>query len=135
MSLLRASKPGDVVAILDVVGRGRSVLFTCPGCGENHCLPVDELNRSSPRWLWNGSTSRPTLEPSILMRTTRLTERGREQYQTIIDGGGDGERWKDLDREEVVCHSFVRDGSIEFLGDCSHSLAGRTIPLSPVDQD
>src|SRR5436309_254590 len=30
-----------------------------------------------------------------------------------------------------VCHSFVRDGLIEFLGDCTHPLAGRTVPLEP----
>ncbi|MGC4033677.1 MAG: hypothetical protein QM754_18485 [Tepidisphaeraceae bacterium] len=29
------------------------------------------------------------------------------------------------------CHSFVRDGQIEFLGDCTHELAGKTVPLEP----
>jgi hypothetical protein len=32
-----------------------------------------------------------------------------------------------------VCHSFVRDGRIEFLADCTHSLAGRTVELPEAD--
>jgi hypothetical protein len=31
------------------------------------------------------------------------------------------------------CHSFVRNGSIEFLADCDHELAGKTVELGPVD--
>ena len=28
-----------------------------------------------------------------------------------------------------VCHSFVTDGKIQFLGDCTHELAGQTVEL------
>jgi hypothetical protein len=28
-----------------------------------------------------------------------------------------------------VCHSFVTDGRIQFLGDCTHALAGQTVDL------
>ncbi|MCZ4340562.1 hypothetical protein O4H52_03015 [Sphingomonadaceae bacterium G21617-S1] len=31
----------------------------------------------------------------------------------------------------AVCHSFVRNGQIEFLSDCTHALAGQTVPLPP----
>ena len=34
----------------------------------------------------------------------------------------------------VVCHSFVRAGQIEFLGDCTHEFAGQTVPM-PRDED
>lgn len=30
------------------------------------------------------------------------------------------------------CHSFVRDGKIEFLNDSTHSLAGQTVDLPPL---
>lgn len=30
---------------------------------------------------------------------------------------------------EPICHSFVRDGKIEFLNDCTHELAGTTLEL------
>ncbi len=28
-----------------------------------------------------------------------------------------------------VCHSFIRDGTIQFLGDCSHAMVGLTVEL------
>ena len=31
-----------------------------------------------------------------------------------------------------VCHTFIRAGQIEFLGDCTHALKGQTIPLPPL---
>lgn len=52
-------------------------------------------------WGFNGDMDHPTLTPSVLVRY------------------GDGSR----------CHSFVRDGRIEFLSDCSHALAGQTVEL------
>lgn len=30
---------------------------------------------------------------------------------------------------ELQCHSFVRDGRIEYLSDCRHELAGQTIDM------
>jgi hypothetical protein len=34
------------------------------------------------------------------------------------------------------CHSFVRDGKIQFLPDCNHDLAGSTVDLPdiPIDE-
>lgn len=56
-------------------------------------------------WHWNASDDALTLAPSVLVR------------------------WKTP--EPKVCHSFVRDGRIEFLGDCTHVLANRTVLLPP----
>jgi hypothetical protein len=57
-------------------------------------------------WEWNGSLELPTISPSILV-------------------------WKD--RPEARCHSFVRDGKIQFLADCFHALAGQTVDLPDWD--
>jgi hypothetical protein len=32
-------------------------------------------------------------------------------------------------RTERVCHSFITDGQIQFLGDCTHPMAGQTVPI------
>lgn len=32
-----------------------------------------------------------------------------------------------------VCHSFIRDGRIEFLSDCTHALAGQTVDLPDIE--
>jgi len=31
-----------------------------------------------------------------------------------------------------VCHSFIKDGMIQFLSDCDHSLAGKTVKLQDI---
>lgn len=41
-----------------------------------------------------------------------------------MEPGDDPAQWRD-----EVCHSFVRAGKIEFLGDCTHALKGQTVPL------
>jgi len=52
--------------------------------------------------------------------------------------GSRGWTWnKDRERPTVSpsinvighCHSFVRDGQIQFLADSKHDLAGKTVPL------
>ena len=57
-------------------------------------------------WTWNGSIEAPTLRPSIL--TTG---------------------------HDFRCHSFINDGAAQFLGDCSHALAGTTVSLLDVDRE
>lgn len=76
--------------------------FWCPGCDELHVPRVD--------WTFNGDLDRPTFSPSILVT---------------------GRMWRGDPAIEVEerCHSFVRDGRIEFLGDCTHALAGQTVDL------
>lgn len=81
--------------------------FHCPGCKCSHFVRVAGM--PSP-WTWNGDLVKPTVSPSILVRSD-------------FDG----------DRPSKICHSFIRDGRIEFLGDCTHALAGQTIALEPVD--
>lgn len=31
-----------------------------------------------------------------------------------------------------VCHSYVTDGQVQFLSDCTHVLAGQTVPLPEI---
>ncbi len=54
-------------------------------------------------WSWNGDTDAPTLKPSVL--TT-------------------GHRFR--------CHSWINDGQVKFLADCSHDMAGKTVELLEV---
>jgi hypothetical protein len=32
------------------------------------------------------------------------------------------------------CHSFIRNGQIQFLSDCHHELAGKTVDLPEVEE-
>lgn len=87
------------------------VSFDCPGCAEKHTLPI-----TGPRkWCFNGSVEYPTLTPSILCKYHAFNEK-TDQYDKI----------------ESVCHSFVTDGQIQFLIDCSHALKGQRVPLQEI---
>ena len=77
-------------------------LVWCPACNTNH-----ELDK---RWAWNGSLIKPTFHPSILV-TWKFKVKGIEDKR---------------------CHSFVRNGEWQFLNDCTHSLAGKTVPMENV---
>jgi len=39
-----------------------------------------------------------------------------------------------VDVPDMCCHSFITDGQIKFLGDCTHELAGQTVALKPFDE-
>jgi hypothetical protein len=97
--------------------------FYCEGCKGTHMV-----NES---WTFNGDYERPTFSPSILVRSGHY----------MPEHNGDV-CWCTYNAEHpddpapfkcMVCHSYVTDGKIEFLPDCTHDLAGQTIDLKPVD--
>lgn len=84
----------------------------CKHCG-SHVLPTtwvpEGMHYSShvvnrPKWTFNGDFENPTFEPSIA-----------RHYE------GDGRRY--------MCHSFVTNGSIRYLDDCTHEDAGKVMEL------
>ncbi len=58
----------------------------------------------TPQWTFNGDLEKPTVSPSIL-----------------VNPNGDS--------SAIRCHSFVRDGMIQFLDDCEHSFKGQTVEI------
>lgn len=104
----------------------RWVSFDCPGCGMTHLLNVDPALR--PRWSFNGDLDRPTLQPSILAKSGHYGDRNTTDCWCNYE-----ERTgKPTPFSCGVCHSFVRDGRIEFLPDCTHALAGQTVELPEI---
>ena len=95
---------------------GGRVAFMCPGCKAMHHVIVD----GSRGWTWNQSGDAPTFNPSVLVRgTVPITD---QEHEIIM---GDGT----VNPKPLVCHSFVTDGRIRFLNDCTHDLAGQTVDL------
>ncbi|TXH54540.1 MAG: ammonia monooxygenase [Desulfurellales bacterium] len=88
----------------------------CPGCEEHHGVPV----QGPKAWGFNGNPDRPTLTPSVLV--TGMRSITGEEHKRIMAG-------EEIEPTPMRCHCFIRDGMIEFLGDCSHKLAGQTVPL------
>lgn len=92
-------------------------IFFCPACKCGHWFRV---KGPSPCWTWNGDFDKPTIRASILVRgTVDITD---DEQAAIMRG-------EKITPKPLVCHSFVTDGKIEYLGDCTHALAGKTVPL------
>jgi hypothetical protein len=58
------------------------------------------------RWAFNLDLEKPTFTPSLMCNR---------------------------DFPESRCHSFIKDGNIQFLSDCYHSLANQTVELPEND--
>jgi hypothetical protein len=95
--------PDNRVAILPDHGREVAMIYM-PGLPCPVMIAISGTEH--PVWGWNGDKKNPTFSPSII---TRLP-------------------WGEAGRE-VVNHVFIRDGHIQYLSDCSHEYAGKTIDL------
>jgi hypothetical protein len=73
----------------------------CPACKSVHQIHVKDRNHSGAVWTWDGQFESPTFSPSIKV--------------TLYSGG--------------ICHYYIKQGKIEYSGDCTHSLAGQTVDL------
>lgn len=111
--------------LLGIGGKER-VYFYCPACLAHHrgkqaeyelvMGPLDEndllimalhVMNVTDVHRFDANYDRPTLEPSLMARTMR----------------------------DVVCHSFIRGGLMEYLSDCTHEMAGQTVELPEIVDD
>lgn len=86
-----------------------TLLFWCPGCQMLHpvYLSQPDYNPNTDVWSWNNNPERPTFSPSLNLQLG----------------------------PEKRCHSWIKDGSIIYLGDCYHSLKDQTVPLPSIPED
>lgn len=114
---------------------GGGLTFYCPGCKERHRIQHGE--GAGPRWTWNGDVNKPTFTPSILVTWTEpFNQDNPEALKKDLAAAAlrrqAGEQKVNLPSVDKRCHSFVTDGNIQFLADCTHALAGQTVPLGEV---
>ena len=86
--------------------------FECPGCKWSHVI--------DDSWEFNGDLEHPTFSPSYLAWND-------PNPNALPEYDPDGRY-----RNGFRCHSFIREGRIEFLSDCTHELAGQTVDLPEV---
>jgi len=91
-----------------VENRRGMCVFWCPGCKSVHQIAVAENDCGFPIWGFNGDFEKPTITPSI-----------KVEYH-----GAD---------KDTVCHSFIRDGKIQYLSDCTHEMVGETVDMVDVE--
>lgn len=84
----------------------------CPGCQHAHIFHTVRID-SGPCWDFDGNLERPTFRPS--MREFWPAHNGKP--------------------ERTLCHYFLRNGEIDFLGDSTeHELRGK-VPLPDFPED
>lgn len=91
-----------------ILGDKGAIAFMCPACKVAHRIWVDTgigTETNVPIWGWNGSEEKPTFTPSVLVT-------------------------QDLPGGETRCHSFVTDGKIKYLGDCTHEMKETEVELA-----
>lgn len=114
--------------VLRTIAGGR-VAFYCKGCKELHAVNVS--GEGKPGWTFNGNHDKPTFTPSVLVRSGHYLP-GHKNMSCWCTYYKEHPEEKDDDGFKCTCcHSFVTDGQIQYLSDCSHELAGQTIPLEP----
>ncbi|WP_299815045.1 DUF6527 family protein [Tardiphaga sp.] len=84
----------------------------CPAYEGMHAFAVYAPQRNGAQWLFDGNVDSPTFSPSKNIRVGPYPD---------DDEGKKG--------RTDVCHYFLRAGQIQFLGDCTHAMAGQTVPL------
>lgn len=92
---------------------GRIMLW-CPACDEAHWIQTDV-------WAFDGNLERPTISPSILVRS--------KQWEPQYDFHNP--RHQVEPGQLKICHSFVKDGRWQYLADCTHVMAGQTVEGVP----
>ena len=106
---------GQVSAKLRSTDGGYS--YWCQGCEEMHAVRV-------PGWTFDGNLDAPTFSPSVLVTCAHsvppVTPDNLDEWKRAP--------WPQT-KVTDVCHTFITGGMVQFLGDCTHALAGQTLPL------
>lgn len=102
------------MSVLQKVKDSTIVIFWCAGCDEHHQI-------DTAKWTFNGDLDKPTFSPS---------------YLTWLDPSpkADPKYGNGKFRDGFRCHSYIREGSIEYLSDCTHKLAGQTVRLKEIER-
>lgn len=93
-----------------VKGSNGLLAFFCPACHRVHEVCIDRRDWPNLVWQWNGNKDKPTFSPSIL-------ELGEDK------------------NGKTRCHTFVRDGEIHYLSDCTHGMASKTVDMVDIPEN
>lgn len=92
--------------------------FYCPGCKREHIYFVNSPHwgKDSKGWEFNGDFTTPTFSPSLLNRW------GKYADPKFVED-------PEFPKSSGQCHLFIRNGKIEYCGDCTHEFSGKVIDM------
>ncbi len=108
------------------------LMFKCPGCTGWHSIRHNAP--SGVNWEFNEDYDKPTISPSILVTGTELTDKGRSDLASWQIAGYPKTDCA-FETTPTICHSYITDGKIQFLSDCTHGLSGLTVDLPEISTD
>ena len=88
---------------------GNIIHFLCPGCKGRHSIITGGVPEACQ---FNENFDSPTISPSVLV--------------TWAEGEA---------KIKKACHSYIKNGMIQFLNDCTHELKGQIVPLPEISED
>lgn len=84
-------------------------LFYCPGCKYHHLVWDQESILDRPfAWEFNKDFEKPTFKPSLLINKDQQVKNAPQ------------------------CHLFITDGMLQYQGDCTHELKGKTVEMEDI---
>lgn len=109
--------------------QGGGLMFWCPGCEGAHAVVVE----GKAPWEFNGNPDKPSFTPSVSIRSGHFAShfKAGDNCWCTYDAEQRAKGEKESGFKCVVCHSYVTDGRIQFLGDSTHALSGQTVDLPP----
>ncbi len=106
---------------------GVSYQFWCSGCAGHHSYTTKlGEGETGPVWTYDGNEEAPTFSPSLLANPQI---KGLCSCQDSEECDQDSHAKPDYGYHR--CHLFLRAGMVQYLSDCTHSLAGKTVPVEP----
>lgn len=105
----------------------RSLAYFCPGCKDYHVIPIEPGSKDS--WSWNGDAEKPSFNHSVDVKTGHFMKEHKPGSSCWCTYNKEHPEDAEDGFECIHCHSYVTDGMIRFLTDCTHSLVGQTVPL------
>lgn len=117
---------------------GGRVAYWCQGCGHLHQINVGD--GPGPRWGYNNNPEAPTFTPSVRVTWTEPAnlhnpEAMQRDLEDVRARRADGDENARVPLANKVCHTFITDGRVQFLGDCTHQYAGQTLDLPDLPGD
>jgi hypothetical protein len=101
------------------------LMFWCPACKCGHGVWTSQPNgHTGAVWTFDGNFEAPTISPSILicvkMAVPPVTPENLDEWKL--------KPWPQTETEKR-CHTVISVGIINYCSDCTHELAGKSIPM------
>lgn len=94
---------------------GTAYYHWCPACEEMHHLPDG--------WKFDGNLESPTFAPSF--KHSGIQPITDDETARIKAG-------QKITTRPYCCHYILTAGILNFSGDCTHAMAGKSVPLPPL---